>query len=138
MTCRLIPCRGSNLPFAFAMLWFLYRPHSASILQACCISLQIQLQTGELLDTFTISDDFVHLSHNGGIHLYDDVLVVLAVSPLLYQAACSMWFLHPGGSHSLIHLAERAPPFATLPAEVAFSIQKVVLSLPYARQCQEQ
>ncbi|KAK9804630.1 hypothetical protein WJX73_001191 [Symbiochloris irregularis] len=39
----------------------------------------VKLRSGQLLDTYTITDDFVSLSNNGGIHLYEDIMVVLAI-----------------------------------------------------------
>ena len=55
--------------------------HPATTLQILA-AWQVKLQTGQLTDTFKITNDFVHLSHNGGIHLYDDMLIVLAVGAL--------------------------------------------------------
>ena len=42
---------------------------------------QVRVRTGELCDQYVIADDFVHLSHNSGACLYDDLLAILAVRP---------------------------------------------------------
>ena len=39
----------------------------------------MRLADGRQLDQYTITDDFVHLSHNSGVYLYEDLLAVLAV-----------------------------------------------------------
>ena len=40
---------------------------------------QVRLADGRQLDQYTITDDFVHLSHNSGVYLYEDLLALLAV-----------------------------------------------------------
>lgn len=41
--------------------------------------MQVDLADGRQCDQYTITDDFVHLSHNSGVFLHDDLLAVLAV-----------------------------------------------------------
>lgn len=41
--------------------------------------MQVNLVDGRQCDQYTITDDFVHLSHNSGVFLHDDLLAVLAV-----------------------------------------------------------
>ena len=41
--------------------------------------MQVNLADGRQCDQYTITDDFVHLSHNSGVFLHDDLLAVLAV-----------------------------------------------------------
>ena len=45
--------------------------------------MQVHIGRGQVTDTYHIKDDFVHLNHNGGIHLYENILIVLAVRLLL-------------------------------------------------------
>ena len=42
--------------------------------------LQVNIQDGSVADTYLLQDDFVHASHNFGIHLWDDLLLVVGVS----------------------------------------------------------
>lgn len=44
--------------------------------------LQVNMRTGQLADEYILEDDFVHVSHNFGIHLWDDLLLVLGVRVL--------------------------------------------------------
>ncbi|KAK9845772.1 hypothetical protein WJX81_002105 [Elliptochloris bilobata] len=39
----------------------------------------VRLADGQQLDQYTITDDFVHLAHNSGVYLYEDLLAVLAM-----------------------------------------------------------
>ena len=41
---------------------------------------QVNLRNGSVADEYILEDDFVHVSHNFGIHLWRDLLVVLGVS----------------------------------------------------------
>lgn len=57
----------------------------------------MRLADGRQLDQYTITDDFVHLSHNSGVYLYEDLLALLAVRRrrlhLTQRAArdCTAW-----------------------------------------------
>ena len=48
--------------------------------EACV--LQLRMMTGEVCDTYCLTDDFVHLHHNAGVHVHKDLLLILAVSAL--------------------------------------------------------
>lgn len=50
----------------------------------------MRLADGRQLDQYTITDDFVHLSHNSGVYLYEDLLALLAVWP------CRLQFIQEG------------------------------------------
>ena len=41
---------------------------------------QVNMRNGSVADEYVLEDDFVHVSHNFGIHLWGDLLVVLGVS----------------------------------------------------------
>ena len=42
--------------------------------------LQVNSRDGSLADTYLLQDEFVHASHNFGIHVWDDLLVAVGVS----------------------------------------------------------
>jgi hypothetical protein len=45
-----------------------------------CVSLQVNTRDGSIADTYLLQDDFVHASHNFGVHLWDDLLLIVGVS----------------------------------------------------------
>ncbi len=45
-----------------------------------CNFLQVNTRDGSVADTYLLQDDFVHLSHNFGVHLWDDLLLIVGVS----------------------------------------------------------
>ena len=42
--------------------------------------LQVNIEDGSVADTYLLQDDFVHASHNFGVHLWDDLLLIVGVS----------------------------------------------------------
>eukprot|EP00983_Pelagomonas_calceolata_P060348 1146327-Pelagomonas_calceolata.AAC.3 len=46
---------------------------------AACAVAQVQLDTGETLDTVVYERDFVHLAGQAGVNLHGDLLAVLVV-----------------------------------------------------------
>ena len=42
--------------------------------------MQVNIRDGSVADVYLLEDDFVHTSHNFGIHLWDDLLLVVGVS----------------------------------------------------------
>ena len=67
----------------------------------------MRLADGRQLDQYTITDDFVHLSHNSGVYLYEDLLALLAVRPFRMQLTrraardCSAWKMFMGKATNL-------------------------------------
>ena len=47
--------------------------------------MQVNIRDGSVADAYLLEDDFVHISHNFGIHLWDDLLLVVGVRP---QSLC--------------------------------------------------
>lgn len=41
--------------------------------------LQVNARDGTIADTYLLQDDFVHANHNFGIHMWDDLLLVVGV-----------------------------------------------------------
>lgn len=50
-------------------------------------AVQVNIRDGSVADAFLLEDDFVHASHNFGIHLWDDLLLVVGVRPSLQITA---------------------------------------------------
>ncbi len=55
-----------------------------------CMELQLDMGSGEVLDQYSIPNDFIHLANNSGANLYDDLLAICAVCasiqfPLAFQ-----------------------------------------------------
>lgn len=44
-------------------------------------AMQVNIRDGSVADAYLLEDDFVHTSHNFGIHLWDDLLLVVGVRP---------------------------------------------------------
>lgn len=42
--------------------------------------MQVNIRDGSVADVYLLEDDFVHTSHNFGIHLWDNLLLVVGVS----------------------------------------------------------
>ena len=47
-------------------------------------AVQVNIRDGSVADAFLLEDDFVHASHNFGIHLWDDLLLIVGVRQSLY------------------------------------------------------
>ena len=56
--------------------------------KAWVCSLQVNTRDGSVADTHLLQDDFVHLSHNFGVHLWDDLLLIVGVSFHTDHLAC--------------------------------------------------
>lgn len=41
---------------------------------------QVNIRDGSVADVYLLEDEFVHTSHNFGIHLWDNLLLVVGVS----------------------------------------------------------
>lgn len=50
-------------------------------------AVQVNIRDGSVADAFLLEDDFVHASHNFGIHLWDDLLLVVGVRQSLFITA---------------------------------------------------
>ena len=41
--------------------------------------MQVNIRDGSVADAYLLEDDFVHASHNFGIHLWDNLLLIVGV-----------------------------------------------------------
>lgn len=67
--------------------------------------MQINIRDGSVADVYLLEDEFVHTSHNFGIHMWDDLLLVVGVSCNDHVVDTSFWkavtFLLPSTAHRL-------------------------------------
>lgn len=49
--------------------------------------MQVNIRDGSVADAYLLEDDFVHASHNFGIHLWDDLLLIVGVRNQLCSKA---------------------------------------------------
>ena len=49
--------------------------------------MQVNIRDGSVADAYLLEDDFVHASHNFGIHSWENLLLIVGVREGSYRAA---------------------------------------------------